>query len=301
MIPSAFTPDTRFTMPFSRRMVLFVCFFLLCFVIGSVLTAVIMAVGKGSVPSLRIATVVQDILIFVVPAIATAVMITRRPDWFLNVGKAPGAAMSLLVVCVMIVSVPAMNVVVEWNQNIHLPESLGVLEKAMRDAEISAQTAIGQLIGGSSVMSCVLGVLIVGLLAGFSEELFFRGTLQRLLVTKPVNAHVAIWVTAIIFSAVHFQFFGFVPRMLLGALFGYIAWWTGNLWLPVIAHAVNNSMVVIVTWMMANGILSSDPNTIGTTDSVSDLIFAGVSLTLTAVGICLIRHISQKNALKYVD
>lgn len=294
MISPVSLPDTRFTMPFSRRITLFVCFFLLCVVIGSVLTVTIMAIGKGSSSSLRIATVVQDILMFVVPAIATAVMITRRPDWFLQIGKAPGLGMSLLVIGVMVVSIPVMNVIVEWNQNLHLPDSLSALETVMRDAETAAQTTIDQLIGGGSVMACVLGVLIIGVLAGFSEELLFRGTIQRLLVTKPINAHIAIWATAFIFSAVHFQFFGFVPRLLLGALFGYVAWWTGNLWLPVIAHTVNNSMVVIVTWMMSNGLMTSDPNTIGASGSGVDLVAVVASLILTGGGIYAIHRCSSR-------
>ena len=284
----------KFLMPFGRRVALFVCLFLLCFVIGSVLTVAIMAVGKGSTASMRIGTVVQDMLIFIAPAIATAVMITRRPDVFLQIGKAPGWTLSLLTVAVMAVSVPAMNCVVEWNQAMHLPESMSALEQWMRTSEETAQTAVNQLMGGHGLMSCLLGVLIVGVLAGFSEEIFFRGTLQRLLVTKPINAHVAIWVTAIIFSAVHFQFFGFVPRLLLGALFGYVGWWTGCLWLPVIAHVFNNSMVVVVTWMTTEGLLTTDLNTVGATGTASDTILAVGSLLLTACGIYAIRKLSHR-------
>ncbi|MDE6177435.1 MAG: CPBP family intramembrane metalloprotease, partial [Paramuribaculum sp.] len=91
----------------------------------------------------------------------------------------------------------------------------------------------------------IISVIIIGVLAGVSEELFFRGTLQRLLITRPMPPHIAIWLTAVIFSLVHFQFFGFVPRVLLGAFFGYLAWWSGSVWLPAIIHAVNNSVVVI--------------------------------------------------------
>lgn len=286
-----------FLMPFGRRMVLFVCLSLLCFVIGSVITVVVMMVGKDSAASLRIGTVVQDILIFVVPAIATAVMITRRPDDFLQIAKAPGWVLSLLIVGVMLMSIPAMNVVVEWNNGLHLPESMAALESWMRTAEDSAQTAINQLMGDGSVMSCVLGVLIVGVLAGFSEELFFRGTLQRLLVTKPINAHVAIWVTAFIFSAVHFQFFGFVPRLMLGALFGYIGWWTGCLWLSVIAHVLNNSLVVVVTCLTEAGAICTDVDKIGTTGSGSDMVLACVSAVLTVYGIWCIRRIALRRTV----
>jgi len=284
----------EFLMPFGRRVALFVCLFLLCFIIGSVLTVVIMAVGKGSTISLRIGTVVQDLFIFITPAIATAVMITRRPDSFMQIGKAPGWTLSLLTLAVMVVSVPAMNCVVEWNQAMRFPENMSALEQWMRNAEETAQTTINQLMGGHGVMSCLLGVLIVGVLAGFSEELFFRGALQRLLVTKPVNAHVAIWVTAFIFSAVHFQFFGFVPRMLLGALFGYVGWWTGCLWLPVLAHVFNNSMVVVVTWMANEGMHIMDLNTVGVAGTAFDMIMVVGSVLFTVCGIYAIRKVSHR-------
>ena len=85
-------------------------------------------------------------------------------------------------------------------------------------------------------------------MAGLSEEILFRGTLQQLFLSSGLNRHLAIWITSIIFSAIHMQFFGFVPRLLLGAYFGYLLWWSRSLWLPVIIHAFNNSIVVYSTW-----------------------------------------------------
>lgn len=104
------------------------------------------------------------------------------------------------------------------------------------------------LMAKPSVGTLVVNILLIGVAAGFSEELLFRGCFQRLLTTGGVNRHVAVWLVAIVFSAMHFQFFGFVPRLLLGAYFGYLLLWTGNLWLPITAHILNNTMYVIVAW-----------------------------------------------------
>ncbi|MDE6391000.1 MAG: CPBP family intramembrane metalloprotease, partial [Duncaniella sp.] len=93
--------------------------------------------------------------------------------------------------------------------------------------------------------STIASILIVGVLAGLSEELYFRGALQRLLATSPLGAHTAVWVTATLFSLMHMQFYGLVPRILLGALFGYLFLWTGSIWLPVIIHALNNSIYIL--------------------------------------------------------
>ncbi len=78
--------------------------------------------------------------------------------------------------------------------------------------------------------------------------IFFRGALQRIMATGGVSAHAAIWIAAFVFSAFHMQFFGFLPRLLIGAFFGYLLWWSGSLWLPVCAHALNNTMALVLEW-----------------------------------------------------
>ena len=94
-----------------------------------------------------------------------------------------------------------------------------------------------------------VNVLIVGVAAGFSEELLFRGAFQRLLTTGGMNRHLAVWAVAFVFSAVHMQFFGFFPRLLLGAYFGYLLLWTRNIWVPVAAHTLNNTIYVVTAWI----------------------------------------------------
>ena len=113
---------------------------------------------------------------------------------------------------------------------------------------MQAQGAVEVLLGGTSYGDLIVGLLIVAVLAGFSEEIFFRGALQRLIMSGPLNHHLAIWLTAFIFSAFHMQFFGFFPRLVLGGYFGYLLYWSRSLWLPVIIHALNNGLVVYFSW-----------------------------------------------------
>ena len=87
--------------------------------------------------------------------------------------------------------------------------------------------------------------------------------LQPLLISDKKNIHVAVWVSAFVFSAIHMQFYGFIPRMLLGGLYGYLLFWSGSLWLPVIAHFVNNGLAVLVYYMRFNGTEMPDPDTLG--------------------------------------
>src|SRR6185437_15872902 len=92
-----------------------------------------------------------------------------------------------------------------------------------------------------SIGGLIINLLVMAFMAALSEEIFFRGLLQQMLIKNKINAHVAIVITAILFSAFHLQFFGFIPRMVLGYLY-YI---TQNLWVSIIAHFCNNAFAVV--------------------------------------------------------
>lgn len=284
-------------------MALLFCLLLLMLVVTSL---IIYGIGdKFSNPAagLRICTVIQDILVFVLPAIAIAMIATRFPASLLGVDKLPDLRMTLLAILALLLSVPAMNVIVEWNQNITLPESLKPIEEQMRAMEQAAEASIKMILAGDSIPGLIVNVLIIGVLAGFSEELFFRGALQRLLTSGGRMPHLMIWVTAFLFSAFHMQFFGFVPRMLLGAFFGYLLWWSGSLWLPILIHALNNSIVVISQWMNENKVSSTDIDKIGTDISANtNIAMVAISVTVTVAIIYLLaRRSSQISADSYVE
>lgn len=275
----------RFNVPPVQRFVLFICATALCFIIGSVIVGIVLY-GGMSPTRMRIGTVLQDVVIFIIPSLATAMIITRRPATFLSVDSKPDVVSVALVIAALFASVPAMNMVISWNESLTLPESMSGLESWMRSSEQSAGDMVKTLISGTSVGSLILAILIMGILAGFSEELFFRGTFQRLLITTPVNAHVAIWITAIVFSAIHMQFFGFVPRLLLGAFFGYLAWWSGSVWLAVIAHIINNTCAAASMWISARG--GMDFNEIGVSSTPFDMGAVVLSIIVTSLLIGII-------------
>ena len=153
----------------------------------------------------------------------------------------------------MIVFVPFMNLAIRWNQSLSLPEKFSAIETWMRNKEASAQLITDQLLNVHSLGALVLLIFVIGILTGIGEEALFRGLLQKLLWEKTGNKHAAIWIGAIIFSTVHFQFFGFIPRMLLGAFFGYLLVWSGNIWLPITAHFFNNSITVVFRYIENQG------------------------------------------------
>lgn len=280
---------------FMRRLGIFLCFWLF----GLLTTAVIIGVlglklDMNSAPVLRVMTVIQDILVFITPVAATAVLISRKPLAFLCLDHGIKVSVVGLMLVTLMVSIPMMNVIVEWNLSLSLPESMSSIEEWMRGSEERSAKMVETMLSGTSVKDLIVSILIVGVLTGLGEELFFRGMLQRILADR-MNIHAAIWVTAIIFSAAHFQFYGFVPRMLLGGFFGYLAWWSRSLWLPVIAHAFNNSLVVAAQWSMSRGNAGFDPNKIGVGEGETGVLLA--SLLLTVAGIWTLYRMACRTAV----
>lgn len=264
---------------FSQKLTLLVCAFLLCLIMTTMLNVLILAVtGADSMSFINLSILTQNLFAFILPVIITLVFITQRPLSFIQADRFPSIKALIMTLSAYIVMTPAMNCLVEWNASMSLPESLSGIETWMRNAEAVATATTDKIIQQNNIF---LSISIVGILTGISEETLFRGGLQRILMSRPMNVHYAIWITAFIFSAVHFQFFGFFPRLLLGAFFGYMAYWSGSLWTAVIAHAVNNSMVII-----ANAISKShgfNLDNLGVPSDGSFPILATLSILLTAL------------------
>lgn len=269
--------------------VLFGVFFIML-VLLSVVSSLL--IGDGfTAKGMRIFAIVQDLLVFILPAVVAAFVATRLPASLLTVNVRPRLFPIIMAIIVMLTSLPAMELLIEWNNNLHLPESMSGLEESLRNMEDSASTGISALSGGNTVGDLIMGILIIGILTGIAEELFFRGALQNLFMTMPkVKKHFAIWAAAFIFSFMHFQFFGFVPRLLLGAYFGYLIWWTGSVWVPVIAHAFNNSLVVLLSWIAARSGVAESVENAAAINIGTDWYTITLSVAVTALGLIVLRR-----------
>lgn len=194
---------------------------------------------------LLILSALQCIVAFCLPAYITARFSSPAPEKFLSLNTIPGVWSFIGVIVTFALALPALNWIIDWNQHIHLPAIMDGLETNLRQWEESNGSVATKMLSGAGPGTILFAILVIGILTGFSEELFFRGALQEIFLKSKASVFVAVWGTAIIFSALHFQFFGFIPRMLLGAYFGYLLVWSRSLWLPVFAHAFNNSFAVV--------------------------------------------------------
>lgn len=275
-----------------QRFILFICIALVGFFISGVISSLIIAkFGMQSTAAMRIAAVMQSLFQLIVPAIATAMIVTRRPATFLAIDRRIDLRLLLLAAAALITATPMMNRLIALNEAVTLPDSLAWLEQSLKQMEEQAAATIAVMQGGTSVGDLVMNILIIGVLAGLGEELFFRGTFLRLMTTGRINPHIAVWTVAVVFSAVHLQFYGFVPRTLLGAYFGYLVVWTRCLWIPVIIHALNNIIYVSSEWAAARQGLGE--SAINSYDG--NLLVNAASVIITAALLIVMYRLSDKS------
>lgn len=223
----------------------------------------------------------QTLLVFILPPFLLSYWYGEKNSRFLKLVKAKPVDV-LLAMFSILAAVPLVNFLVSWNQDIQFPSFLEGVEKWMRVAEDNAQRVTELMLQGESWSDLLWQLLVVAVMAGFGEELLFRGTLQSIISSKG-RIQLAIWITAFVFSLIHMQFYGFIPRLLLGAWFGYLLLWSGSIWVPVAAHFANNAISVVFHYAEKNNYLTSDPELLGVGENTWQLIPS--ILLLTACGL----------------
>lgn len=233
-----------------KNLLIILASFLSCMLIAGVaMTALSGLLPSGTRESYLIVSVVQNLIGFCGTALISGYVISRKPLKFSGLTEKVGIMPFIGVIIVFLIALPSMNQLIYYNSNISFPDSMNEFEKWMKSLEESSAAISEILLRTQSIVGLVSGILIIGLITGFSEELLFRGTLQKVLTDVNSIGKWGIWIAAFIFSVVHLQFYGFVPRLLLGAFFGYLLFSTGSIWPGVFAHALNNSIVVVSAWL----------------------------------------------------
>lgn len=197
----------------------------------------------------RIVLTAQQFGLFLTPAIGLAIIEGKKLDGFYEL-QIPKAKWLGLVAVISVCWMPILGMVNEWNQQLVFPDFLKGVELWMRQMENEAARVTKEILKMNSVNDLLINLFVIAIVPAICEEFIFRGALQRVVFRLKSNPHVAIWLSAIIFSAIHFQFYGFLPRMLLGAAFGYICFWSGSIWYAVFAHFLNNGYAVCVAFYL---------------------------------------------------
>ena len=264
------------------------------FVMFSLTVLIIALITQGNplsdIKTLKWIQLLQTITLFLLPSLLVAYLCAKAPWNWLQLDQKVDLKVLLWAIGIMLVALPAINLLSHWNQQMVLPSWLSGLEEWMKNKEAEAEWLTKQFMSATTVGGMLVNLFLMAVLPAVSEEVTFRGVLQRLLAFRlsPFTSHLSIWLTAIIFSAIHMQFYGFVPRMLMGALFGYMMVWTGSLWVPMLMHFVNNGMAVLLYFMASRAGWDMDKvDAVGTDNT---LWLGIVSIVLTAVGIYMFRR-----------
>ena len=185
---------------------------------------------------------------FIIPAFIVVQLIFKNR--FVSLFHTHRAYLAPMVLTIVItVSFMAVNsFFIQWNQNIQLPDFLGFREWATNTEELLARVT-SWMTTFNSPMEFMLAFVVIAILPAIGEELLFRGVLQTQCQALFKNHHAAIWVTAFLFGFFHLQFYGLVPRMLLGAMLGYLYVWSGNLWYPILGHFINNGLALLAAYL----------------------------------------------------
>lgn len=194
----------------------------------------------------------------------------------LNFEKVPTLAVFGMVVLIEIAFMGFNGWLQELNQAVTFPESLKGLEALLKGMEDKLAETTKFFTDFTSFWQFLLVFLVIAVIAGIGEELVFRGLIMRKLLLGTGNPHIAIWVSAFIFAVIHFQFYGILPRMMLGVLFGYFYLWTGNIRVPIFAHIFNNGLAVTIMYLHNIGIVKTD------LESMDDVPLSIVGFSLIA-------------------
>jgi membrane protease YdiL (CAAX protease family) len=197
---------------------------------------------------MRYLLIVQDIAIFIIPSCIIFRLLKSDTETGFEVFTTPRLKETWLVIVLAFCLFPITSFTGELNSAMEFPDWLSGVEKWMIVHEDKANGLLDLLVPSNTFNVMILNLFMIAVLPAISEELIFRGVFQRIFSSLFRSGHIAVWATAFIFSAIHLQFFGFVPRFILGLVFGYLFFWSGNLWLPIIAHFVNNAVPVVYSF-----------------------------------------------------
>lgn len=237
-------------------------------IIGSVL-GVIFPIVTGSdimgLNSLRFMQISSQIFTFVLPPIVYALLIKENPFKALGFNKTT-ITWLCLGVAMMYAILPLNSVFAEWNANIKFPDSMTDFERFLQDMQERATEIMERFVNVTSIGGLILNLFMIAGLAALGEELLFRSIIQTSLIKVCKNAHIGIIIASAIFSIIHMEFYGLLPRFVLGMLLGYMYYYSRSIWIPIAMHFANNGTIVFLYYLNNIGTINIDVESFGKTN-----------------------------------
>lgn len=231
---------------------------------------------------LKLTQFLYTLVVYLLPPALFAYLADPKPAEWLQLHKSPRVLPAVLAIMVMLAGLPLVGFTSDWNHTWHLSETAKQMEE---QAEVLTRV----LLNMPDIGTLLINLLLIAVIPAIAEEFFFRGVMQRLLLQMLHRAPwVAIIITAVIFSAIHMEWLDFIPRVILGFLLGTLYYLSGNLWLPIIGHFLNNGMQVVMVYLYQAKLIADDPMKSETTAWYS----AALSLIIT---VALLWYLRKKS------
>ena len=259
-------PIIKKTTKFERLFIL-LALIIIGLILGTVVGLAYVFITKSNpqdLNSLRFMQISSQLFTFVFPPIAYAFLVKEKPVNALGL-KNVKILWFLIGTAMIFAIMPLNSILAEWNAGLKLPESLSALEQMMKQMQESASAMIEKFVSVDTIGGLMLNLFMIAGLAALGEELLFRSIIQTSLIKICKNAHVGILIASAIFSFIHLEFYGFVPRLILGMLLGYMFYFSGSIWVPMLMHFLNNGTVVLIYFLNNKGITNIDVDTFGQT------------------------------------
>lgn len=224
----------------------------------------------------RIMQIISQLGVFVIPPVSLAVLVTEKPNDFLGFSKPNDLMLLWIGTFVMFSLLPMIHQLSALNESIQLPASFAAIEQWMLEKEKQAEEISLKFLEVSSFGGLMVNLLMICILPSVGEELVFRSVLQPMFGKWLRNMHLGIIVSAILFSMMHMQFYGFLPRMGLGIVLGYFYYWSGSIFVPMLMHFVNNGSAVIVFYLAHNGFIQTNAEEFGASSNTIVILLSAV-------------------------
>jgi len=199
--------------------------------------------GSPTTPNqIKAATAIQHLALFIMPALIISQTLSSEAHRYLFLNKIPEQRLCIIAILLMLISIPLINLLGELN--VYIIDAILGKENVFKEALSMYEKMANKLIVAHSTTDVIINTIVIALIPAISEELIFRALFIRFF-SKFTNIHIAILISAILFGLVHLEFYGLIPRVAFGVLFGYLFIWSKNILIPIIAHFTNNFIIVI--------------------------------------------------------
>ena len=235
--------------------------------INQIAVSVADPMNPSNLSLLKYLQILQGIGLFILPALLIAILFFEKGPIQFGFHKGPSLISIFWIMVVIFFGLPVINQLTAWNMSLELPEFLSGIEDAMKRMEDSAALLTEAFLSTKSIWGLMVNLVMIAVIPAIGEELFFRGILQKFFIDWTKNPLRGILIVAFLFSFFHLQFYGFLPRFYLGVLFGLMYYWSGTIWLPIIAHFINNGAAVMIYFFFGKEVVEQNFDSVGTLEN----------------------------------